>query len=191
VQPMVDDRAQPVVRPALPGDAHGVARVHVDAWRVAYRGLIADEVLAALSVEVWTGRWRAWLEASSAGLPTDHGPDLTHRMLVATLSDRVVGWATYGPARDATASSDHELAGLYVHPDDWSRGVGHKLLGGVESDLLSLGATEAYLWVLDGNERAIGFYEHHHWTYDGAEKLEDAGGARELRELRHTRVLRP
>ncbi|RWR24825.1 GNAT family N-acetyltransferase [Agrococcus lahaulensis] len=188
---MVDDEALLLVRPALPGDELGVAQVHVDAWRGAYRGLIADEVLTALSVEVWIGRWRAWLEASSAGLPTDRGPDVTHRMLVATLGDRVVGWATYGQARDATASSDHELAGLYVHPDSWSRGVGHKLLGAVESDLLSLGATDAYLWVLDGNERAIGFYEHHHWTSDGADRLEDAGGARQLRELRHTRALRP
>lgn len=179
-----------MVRPALPGDEQGVALVHVDAWRVAYRGLIADEVLAALNVTVWTGRWRAWLEASSAGMPTDHDPDVTHRMLVATLGDRVVGWATYGPARDATTSSDHELAGLYVHPDSWSHGVGHKLLGAVESDLLSLEATEAYLWVLDGNERAIGFYERLGWTSDGTEKLGDAGGGRQLRELRHTRTLR-
>lgn len=188
---MVDDRAQLTVRPAVLGDDQGVARVHVDAWRVAYRGLIADEVLAAMSVEVWTARWRTWLQASVAGQPTDRDPDVTHRMLVATLGDRVVGWATYGPARDATTPSDHELAGIYVQPDSWSHGVGHKLLGAVESDLLSLGATEAYLWVLDGNERAIGFYERHGWTSDGAEKLGDAGEARQLRELRHTRTLRP
>jgi len=186
-----DPPAPLTVRPALPGDERGVARVHVDAWRLAYRGLIADEVLSALSLADSAGRWRAWLEASVAGRPTDHTPDVTHRMLVATSGDRIVGWVTFGPARDATASADHEVAGLYVHPDSWSRGVGGTLLDAVEADLSSRGATEAYLWVLAGNERAIGFYERHGWMSDGAEKLGDAGGARQLRELRHTRSLRP
>lgn len=185
------DPAQLMVRPALVGDEQGVARVHVDAWRLGYRGLITDEVLSALSVTDAAERWRAWLEASIAGRPTDHAPDVTHRMLVATSGDRIVGWVTYGPARDAAASADHELAGLYVHPDSWSRGAGHALLDAAESDLSSRGATEAYLWVLDGNERAIGFYERHGWARDGTEKLGDAGGARRLRELRHTRSLRP
>jgi hypothetical protein len=38
------------VRAATLADAEGIARVHVDAWRWAYRGDVPDAFLAALSV---------------------------------------------------------------------------------------------------------------------------------------------
>lgn len=45
------------------------------------------------------------------------------------------------------------------------------------------------LWVLHGNDRAARFYERHGWVADGGEKIADAGGAKDLRELRHSRRL--
>jgi GNAT superfamily N-acetyltransferase len=180
---------QPSIRSAAAADASAIAEVHVASWRGAYRGLIPDEVLDALSVTESADRWRAWVDSSLAGRPTDRDPAVTHRLLVARLHDRIVGWATFGAARDADPGPRHELAGLYVHPDAWSHGVGDSLLRAVESELRALGAADAYLWVLAGNERAIGFYERHGWRADGTEKRGDAGGARQLRELRHTRVL--
>jgi GNAT superfamily N-acetyltransferase len=87
---------------------------------------------------------------------------------------------------------DHlgEIAGLYVHPDHWSKRVGHALIIRAEQELLATGWSEAYLWVLRGNDRAVRFYERHGWRADGEEKFGDAGGARGLHELRHFRALR-
>jgi hypothetical protein len=39
------------VRPAVVGDAHGIAVVHVQAWREAYARQLPAELLAGLEVE--------------------------------------------------------------------------------------------------------------------------------------------
>ncbi len=68
-------------------------------------------------------------------------------------------------------------------------GIGHALIEHAELALRDEDWREAYLWVLHGNERASRFYERHGWHADGAEKVGAAGGATELRELRHVRRL--
>jgi GNAT superfamily N-acetyltransferase len=178
------------VREATPNDARGIARVHVDSWRAAYQGLIAQQVLDDLRVDQRAARWSRWIASSRAGGPTDGDSGITHRLLVAETDDRIVGWASFGAGRDEGMADLGELAGLYAHPDYWSRRVGHALLTRVEQELLAAGWSEAYLWVLRGNDRAIGFYEQHAWRADGREKFGAAGGAQGLHEFRHRRQLR-
>lgn len=175
------------IRWAGPDDARGVAIVHVEAWQAAYPGLIDQHLLDGLRVDERADGWSRWIARSLSGQSTDDGS--THRLLVAELDDRVVGWASFGAGRDEGMTELGELAGLYVHPDHWSRGVGHTLLDRVERELRDGGWGESYLWVLDGNDRAIRFYERHGWNADGSEKSVDARGARQLRELRHVRRL--
>ncbi|WP_040164244.1 GNAT family N-acetyltransferase [Microbacterium gorillae] len=165
------------VRWAEQSDAHAVAGVHIDSWRVAYRGLIADEVLDGLDLTQRTQRWSALIGSSEHGLR------------VAELDGRIVGWASFGRGRDEGLEDRGELSGLYAAPDAWGHGVGHALITRVEDDLRADGFSSAYLWVLDGNERAIGFYERHGWHGDGTVKIGAAGGASDLRELRHVRTL--
>ncbi|MGW8483904.1 N-acetyltransferase family protein [Microbacterium sp. NPDC055903] len=177
------------VRWARPEDAAGVARVHVDGWRAAYRGLIAQDVLDALDVSRRTTMWQEWISRSLDGLPPRGYEYAAHRMLVAEDAGEILGWAGFGPARDPGQPSRGELAGLYVHPSAWSTGVGHALIERAEHELRREDFAEAYLWVLAGNDRAIRFYERHGWIADGGEKIDDAGGATGLHELRHVRVL--
>ena len=108
---------------------------------------------------------------------------------MAEFDGPIVGWATFGTGRDPGMTDLGELAGLYVHPDHWSERIGHTLLRRVEQELRAEGRTKAYLWVLRGNDRAISFYKRHGWDADGIEKLGEAGGARQLHELRHVRRL--
>lgn len=177
------------VRWARVDDAAGVAAVHVDAWRAAYAGLIDQSVLDALRVEQRTASWTSWIARSLDGIPTDSDERPSHRMLVAELDGRVLGWAGFGAGRDADDSERGELAGLYAHPNVWSSGVGHALIMRAEAELRAEGWNEAYLWVLRGNTRAVDFYERHGWHADGGEKFGDAGGATGLHELRHVRTL--
>jgi len=46
------------VRPAIPGDAPGIGRVHVDARQAAYRGLMPDEYLDGLVPDDREPRYR-------------------------------------------------------------------------------------------------------------------------------------
>lgn len=76
------------IRPATTADAKGVATVHVDTWREAYKDIVPREYLATLDVVTWADRW---LQTLTAGTP---------RVLVAVVNDAVVGWIAYGPSRD-------------------------------------------------------------------------------------------
>ena len=133
--------------------------------------------------------WAGFIARSLQGLPPQGYDEPPHRLLVAEDDDRILGWAAFGPGRDDGQSHRGELAGLYAHPSVWSRGVGHVLIACVDEELRAQGFADAYLWVLAGNERAIGFYERHGWIADGGEKFGDAGGATGLHELRHVRAL--
>lgn len=178
-----------VIRDAVGADARGVAVVHVDSWRSAYAGLIPQDVLDRQSVAARTEMWTTWIERSLAGESTDAYGPVPHRLVVAERDGRVVGWASFGGGRDEGTGDQGEIAGLYAHPEVWSQGVGGALIRHAEDALRAEGRSQAYLWVLDGNERAIGFYRAHGWEFDGGEKFGEGGSVDGLHELRMSRAL--
>jgi ribosomal protein S18 acetylase RimI-like enzyme len=177
------------VRWARVEDALGVADVHVASWRAAYSGLIDQRVLDGLSVTQRADGWTTIITGLGGENPPDAAGGKPHRLLVAERDNRIVGWASFGAGRDEESSEQGELAGLYVHPDFWSKKIGHTLIQAVEEQLSEAGYRSAYLWVLAGNSRAISFYDRHRWIADGGAKIGAAGGAKDLRELRHVRSL--
>ena len=57
-----------------------------------------------------------------------------------------------------------------------------------EQRITEAGHDRAYLWVLDGNERADAFYARHGWLEDGAIKIEERPQFT-LREHRRVKTL--
>jgi GNAT superfamily N-acetyltransferase len=146
------------IRAATPEDAHSVAQVHVDSWRHAYRGLLPDDYLDALSVE---DREAMWLGAFS-------DPAARTGAFVAEAEGRVVGFASFGPTRDEDArNGTGEIPAIYVAPSVLGTGVGRGLLAAAIDGLREAGFGRATLWVLEANERARRFYEKAGWTWDG------------------------
>lgn len=173
------------VRRATRDDAAHIARVRVETWRAAYRGLIDTAVLDRLDMHrEATARAARWDE---------HHADPRTANLVAELRGEVVGWAAVGPTRDAALPRYGELYALYVLPAHWSRGVGHALIAVAEERLRAAGFRRALLWVLEVNERAAAFYERHGWVEDGATLVDDrlVGGdaAHALHERRRVTTL--
>lgn len=165
--------ARPVrqIRTARPGDAAGIARVHVRAWQVAYQGLLRRAVIRAHA----RNRRQWWISYLDQAHAREH-------VLVATAGDRIVAFATARPSPDEDAERDQaEVSGLYVSPEAWGQGIGADLLEGVLEKLRRDGFTTATLWVLAGNDRARGFYENRGWSRDGAERVHPERGAVELR----------
>ena len=170
------------LRDATSADAHAIATVLVRSWRVAYRGLLPDDVLAGLSV---SEREQFWSGALSS--PPPHT-----RMVVATVADSVVGFAATGPPlvpADRADPAVGDLYALYLDPDVWRRGIGTQLHDAALDRLRSCGFTHAGLWVLDTNERALRFYHRHGWTDTGRSQLDRGPGGTELHERRLHRDL--
>lgn len=168
-----------LIREATIEDAHGIAVVHVRSWQAAYAGLMPQNVLDDLSVDDRAERWARIISEPGSG----------SRTLVAERDGEVVGWAGFGDAREADAPGAGELWGIYAHPSAWSSGIGHALLDAVERELADAGHSSAYLWVLDGNDRAAAFYTRHGWIDDGGTKIEERPGLI-LNERRHVKALR-
>ncbi|OBF84386.1 acetyltransferase [Mycobacterium sp. 852002-51163_SCH5372311] len=165
------------IRPAAPEDALAVARVHVRAWQVAYRGLIAQAYLDSLKPEVWAAKYA--FHRTGPESPTT---------LVAVTGETVCGLAMFGPYRGVELPHSAELLAIYVDPDHWDTGVGRKLIVATREQLRRHGFTEAALWVLDGNARARRFYGRDGWSRDRGRQTKTIAGA-QMDEVRYRRGL--
>jgi ribosomal protein S18 acetylase RimI-like enzyme len=155
------------------------ARIHVDSWRAAYRGLVPDESLRAFTYE-----WRE--QCFRQSLVTE--AEETH---LAELGQKLVAFLTLGAARDPDLDPDRagEIWGIYVLPNYWRQGIGTKLAQEAERLLISRGCEQAFLWVLEGNQRARQFYEAVGFRLDGESKTIDWGT--QLSAVRYRKALLP
>ena len=169
-----------VVREAVAKDVDAIARVQVASWQAAYRGVVSDAYLDGMDVAERSARWRDRL----AG-----GPD-GRRAYVAEGDSGVVGFAAFGPCRDADASVRvGELYAIYVLPGWMRHGIGRTLHAACVDDLRRSGFGEARLWVLEANPAARSFYERLGWTWDGTTAPHDVG-EQELAVVRYRLALR-
>ena len=136
------------VRHATLKDAKAVAEVHVSAWRAAFKGILPDEQLAAMSVDKRLAFWR---EAIDIGEP---------QVMVATDAERVVGFVAFDRSRDkGTPPTTGELWAIAAAPAAWSTGVGLALWDGARDALVEEGCTKVTVWVPLRIERSLRFHE--------------------------------
>ena len=138
--------ARPVLRGARPGESDSVANLHAATATVAYAHIFPAQ---PFPLEATRQRWRHY----------------RGRIIVA---DTGIGLAGF------VAFDGEWLNALYVLPEYWDSGLGHRLLAAAGRPRL--------LWVLAANDRGRRFYERHGWRPDGVER--EYLGAVELRYSR-------
>jgi GNAT superfamily N-acetyltransferase len=130
------------IRQAMPEDAEGIARVHVNSWRTTYPGIVSEAVLENLSVERNQEYWR-----KSISEPGDQC-----FVLVAVKEQvGVIGFASAGPERSGNYPYQGELYAIYMLKAYQGRGVGRRLVSAVAQGLLDLGLSSMLVWVLKDN----------------------------------------
>ena len=100
--------------------------------------------------------------------------------LLAKDGHEVIGFADYGPYRENDKRNAGEVYAIYLLSDYYDRGVGATLMRAALQAMPSY--DEVIVWVLVGNERAIRFYEHFGFRFDGKSQVLDLGG--KVTELR-------
>jgi GNAT superfamily N-acetyltransferase len=164
------------VRRATADDAAAIAELHVRAWQWAYRGLIPNEYLDALSDQI-SRRVEWWREMLG-----DREKKWTW---VAELGDRIVGFADTFASWDEDADPSTAMLGaIYLDEAVVRLGVGSALMERAVANLRDQGFAAVTLWVLDTNERARRFYKALGWQPDGATKTDSRPGF-ELHEVRY------
>jgi len=105
------------IRPAEPADAEAVARLHVDAWRTAYRGLVPDSFLESLD---WNRRAQRFRESLA---------QKDEETYLVELEGVVLGFVTLGACRDEDVDPEvvGEIWGIYLAPQHWRKGIGRQL----------------------------------------------------------------
>lgn len=156
-------------------DAEVLGPLHVRLWRETYGSLLSPAVIAAARGDETTST-RRWRERGLAHERDGRSPEGA-RTLVARLDGRPVGWCTTGPPRDEDPPAPLEMWSLYVDRAHQRRGVATALVAAAPTGPL-------YLWVLDGNARAVAFYRGVGLRADGTRKVDPRLGADELRMVR-------
>ena len=135
------------IRRALPSDAPGIARVHVESWRSTYVGIVPDDYLASLDRNERERVWRRLIT------------DETQVSYVAeNRRDGIVGFVSGGPARMDDMAYAGELYAIYLLEQYQRQGIGRRLVGELCAWLLTQGLTTMYTWALEGNPSRR-FYE--------------------------------
>jgi GNAT superfamily N-acetyltransferase len=169
------------IRPIAEDEIDEVARVHVRSWQSGYAGIVPDEFLASLDPEEFAARRRYTTAPPGGGA------------VCATDGGRIVGHAAFGPyrpERDTLDESVGELYSIYVDPDQWGTGTGHRLFAAARERLVAAGFPGMRLWVLEENHRARRFYERQGMRPDGERDVWVPRGYRvELPEVRYAAAL--
>lgn len=149
-----------IIRAATASDALQVARIHVDAWRSTYRGVIADAYLETLDPDQSEPRWRL----AALAVPPE--------LFVLDDDGTVVGFCHVAEANDDdTDESVGEITAIYIEPSATGRGYGRQLCQHALSELKARGFRDVVLWVLSANAGARAFYEKLGFALDGGQKF--------------------
>ena len=175
-----------VIRAPRPEDAEALGALHCRVWQEAYAGLMEPEAFAALSPERFARTWGRRLVAEEGVAPEEQNPNLLRdgrsargeHVAVAEADGELVAFISVGPARDEAAPTDTQLWAINVASEHYGSGVAQDLMDQV------LGEGPAYLWVADGNDRAIRFYQRNGFRLDGARVTDPDDGLVEVRMVR-------
>ncbi len=143
-------------------EIRGKAFVHWRCWHEAYAGIVDQDYLDGMTLEVCEESAFRWLDG----------------LFVAKENGRVIGFVGYGD-RGEEAPGVGEVFALYVLPEYFGKGVGRSLVEAALEQLKEY--PEVRLWVLKENKRAIRFYQKCGFCPDGEEIYSPRHGAAEIR----------
>ena len=136
------------VRLAAFDDAAEITRVHIAAWRDAYRAILPTAHLDRLDESTLTTRRENTLRASGSAT------------FVAERDGRIVGYCVAGPNRGPPPNINGELQAIYLLPGHQGTGLG-RLLTRVAAEWILVHLGEAMIvWTFEQNAPARGFYQH-------------------------------
>lgn len=157
-------------------DAKTLGEIHSKSWKVAYKGIVPDEILKNITVE----KRQAYFEKA-----------LTEKWeedAIIFKDNDAVGLICIGKCRDADKTDTcGEIWGIYLLPEYWNMGIGSELINWGINELKKRNYSKVILWVLEENINARKFYEKVGFKHDGAIKEITIG--KKLIEHRYEKII--
>ena len=155
LSPVTDKTLQLTIRPATEFDLDRIADIHCAAALTAFVDIFPPTAPKPTPTSL-RPRWQRLLADPTA---TVFVAETTH----------VVGCVALRP--ESSVPSGALLDGLYVHPRNWSAGIGMALHDAIVDVAIEQSATAINLWVLKDNTPARAMYERRGWQLVPGRKL--------------------
>ena len=145
-----------IIRKATIGDLKGIAKVHVDTWRTAYKDIIPDSFLASLSYEKRETVWALNLN------------EVDNVVFVAENdAGEIIGFASTNRRKENEDIESIDLTSLYLLEAYQGKGIGKMLLQALFEHYKTKGYKRVYVDVLAENKT------RHFYEYYGAEFVKE------------------
>jgi len=164
------------LRRAGVADAPVIADLHTRSRVATYRGLLPDDYLDRAMPAEMPGYWQARLGQLEAGAGA------------AWLADRDGEPIAFVCVTAPDGTGSVLVDNLHARPDRKGGGAGTLLLAEAAAWARAQGARRLHLLVIQGNDGAIGFYEHRGWRR--VARLEDEMGGQPIVSFRYELSLR-
>ncbi len=163
------------LRQAAISDAAELARIQVDSWQ-AFTDIFTPAYMA--SHNTFEHRFLYWMNV----LTRD-----SDRTYLISDNGRNIGYVTLGyPKDEYTSVGALELIAIYLKTEAIGKGYGAYIMRRLFTSIKAAGYNHLSLWVLKDNQRAINFYRHFEFEFDGIEMTLPIHGA-----ILQTRMSRP
>lgn len=136
-------------------DIPTISKLHKVSWQEAYKNLISEKYLNNISDNHWVAMLENGIKNNSM------------EGFVVLDNDIIVACAFVGKSRYIGYENDLELISIYALPDYFGKGCGHLLIKEIKKLSKENKYKKICLWVLEGNDRAIKFYEREGFLNNG------------------------
>jgi len=145
-----------IIRRATIEDLKGIAKVHVDTWRTAYKDIIPDAFLASLSYEDRETLWAINLNKED-------------NVVFVAENDvgEIVGFASTSRRENNEDVESIDLTSIYLLEEYQGNGIGKKLIKSLFEYYKTKGYKRVYVDVLAENKT------RHFYEYYGAEFVKE------------------
>ncbi len=127
--------------------------IHWQTWHETYKDLMSENYLKNVTQEKCVEMAHRW-------------PQNT---LLLKVDNKIVGFSCYGENSDG----DGEIIAIYLLSEYQKKRLGYELMKATFDKLAD--KTKVTLWVLEGNEKAVKFYERYGFQFAGIEKHSSVG----------------
>jgi len=142
------------VRIANAEDIPQISLVLATSWKTAYRGIVDDSYLDALTTD-------HWVDFLTKGLS---GDDIFSMVMLE--HHEIIGASVISKS---DIKCEAHMVSLYLLPDRIGKGYGHRFYCEIEGELKKKGYSRCVLDVLENNKKAISFYQSHGFVDVGTE----------------------
>lgn len=134
------------IRKAVPGDAKGVAKVHVDSWKTTYKNIIPNEYLTQMTYESREPKWKDIISKQAVYVAENNDGD-------------IIGFSNGGKERTGNYPTyKGEIYAIYILEAFQRKGLGKLLLEPIIKDLMQEEIFSMTVLVLEENSSRL-FYE--------------------------------